>query len=202
MIKRAGRNIYPQELEEAIGSLEGARKGCVAVFPTLDPHAGTERLIVMTETRITDEAAREALRKSIIDASQALLDLAPDEVVLAPPHTVPKTSSGKIQRSAARAMFEAGLHEVGRSSLRWQLLRVAIAGVGPRLHRTLSNLATAAFGAYAWGVCLSITVWVWPCVLLPRNGRGGIALAPLARGFFSPYEHPSEYSVRRAVAGG
>ena len=109
LIKRAGRNIYPQELEEAIGSLEGARKGCVAVFPTLDPRAGTERLIIMAETRLTDATAREGLRKAIVEASQSLLDLAPDEVVLAPPHAVPKTSSGKIRRSAARAMFEGGL---------------------------------------------------------------------------------------------
>ena len=61
LIKRAGRNIYPQELEEAIGSLEGARKGCVAVFPTLDRRAGTERLIVMAETRATGEAGSRSL---------------------------------------------------------------------------------------------------------------------------------------------
>lgn len=185
LIKRAGRNIYPQELEEAIGSLEGARKGCVAVFPTLDPRAGTERLIIMAETRLTDATAREGLRKAIIEASQALLDLAPDEVVLAPPHAVPKTSSGKIRRSAARAMFEGGFREVGRSSPRWQLLRVALAGAGPRLRKSLSNLGAMAYGAYAWCVLTAIAAWVWPCVVLsPRREWRHQAAAAGARLFF------------------
>ena len=185
LIKRAGRNIYPQELEEAIGSLEGARKGCVAVFPTLDPRAGTERLIIMAETRLTDATAREGLRKAIIEASQSLLDLAPDEVVLAPPHAVPKTSSGKIRRSAARAMFEGGLRELGRSSPRWQLLRVALAGAGPRLRKSLSNLGALAYGAYAWCVLTAIAAWVWPCVVLsPRREWRHQAAAAGARLFF------------------
>jgi 1-acyl-sn-glycerol-3-phosphate acyltransferase len=185
LIKRAGRNIYPQELEEAIGSLEGARKGCVAVFPTLDRRAGTERLIVMAETRATGEAAREALRKSIVDTSHALLDLAPDEVLLTPPHTVPKTSSGKIRRSTARAMFEAGMQETGRLSPRWQIARVALAGTGPWLHRISSNLATLAFGAYAWSVLLLLAAWVFPCVLIaPKRAWRHRALTAGARLFF------------------
>ena len=32
MIIRAGRHIYPHELEEAVGRIEGVRKGCVAAF--------------------------------------------------------------------------------------------------------------------------------------------------------------------------
>ena len=36
MIKRAGRNIYPQELEDFIGGLDGIRRGCVAACP--EPH--------------------------------------------------------------------------------------------------------------------------------------------------------------------
>jgi len=166
LIKRAGRNIYPQELEEAVGSLAGVRKGCVAVFPTLDRRAGTERLIVMAETRATDAAALEALRKSIVEKSQALLAVAPDEIVLAAPHAVPKTSSGKIRRSAARAMFEAGMLEGARLSPRWQVLRLALLGVGPRLRRAMSVLGALAYGAYVWCALLSITVWVLPCVLL------------------------------------
>jgi len=185
LIKRAGRNIYPQELEEAIGSLDGARKGCVAVFPTLDRRAGTERLIVMAETRVTSEAAREALRKAIIDTSHALLDLAPDEVLLTPPHTVPKTSSGKIRRSAARAMFEQGMVKAGQSSPRWQIARLALAGAGTWLHRVSSNLAVWAFGAYAWCVLLLVAAWVLPCVLIaPKRAWRHYMLTASAKLFF------------------
>ncbi|QGM47231.1 AMP-binding protein [Methylocystis heyeri] len=184
LIKRGGRNIYPQELEEAVGSLPGIRKGCVAAFPSHDARAGTERLIVMAETRETDPARREALRKAIAEKSQALLDLAPDEIVLAPPHTAPKTSSGKIRRSAARAIFEAGISEGARSHPRWQLLRVAIAGAGPRLRRALSNLAAMAYGAYVWCALMAIAAWVLPCVFLAPKSLRHRALHAGARGFF------------------
>ena len=53
-IIRAGRNIYPHELEEAIGDIAGLRRGCVAVFGSPDPVTGTERLVVLAETRQTD----------------------------------------------------------------------------------------------------------------------------------------------------
>jgi len=185
LIKRAGRNIYPQELEEAIGSLTGIRRGCVAVFPAVDRRAGTERLIVLAETRVTDAAAREALRKAIAEMSQALLDLAPDDIVLAPPHTVPKTSSGKIRRSTARAIYEAGMPESVCLSPRWQLLRIALAGVGPRLHRNLSNFGVLAYGGFVWCVLLAIAAGVLPCVLLvPWPIWRHRALSGGARAFF------------------
>ena len=64
MIIRGGRNLYPYELEQAVGALPGIRKGCVAVFGSLDPDSGTERLIVLAETRETGADVLEALRRS------------------------------------------------------------------------------------------------------------------------------------------
>jgi hypothetical protein len=65
VIIRGGRNLYPYELEQAVGALPGVRKGCVAVFASTDPANATERLVVLAETREEDEAAREALRQKI-----------------------------------------------------------------------------------------------------------------------------------------
>ncbi len=185
LIKRAGRNIYPQELEEAVGALEGARKGCVAVFPTLDPNSGTERLIVMAETRLTDAAARDRLTKAIVETSQALLDLTPDEVFLAPPHAVPKTSSGKIRRSAARALFESGVGETGALDPRLQFLRLALAGLVPRLRRMVAKIGALAYGAYVWILVAFIALWVWPGVALaPRRAWRHAIFSAGARFFF------------------
>lgn len=185
LIKRGGRNIYPQELEEAVGSLEGVRKGCVAVFPSVDRRAGTERLIVMAETRATEARAREALRQAIVEKSQAVLDLAPDEIVFVAPHATPKTSSGKIRRSAARAMFEAGALEGARSSPQWQLLRLALAGATPRLRRNLSNLGALLYGGRVWCALFLTAAWVLPSVLLaPKLSWRHSALRAGARGFF------------------
>jgi 1-acyl-sn-glycerol-3-phosphate acyltransferase len=185
MIKRAGRNIYPQELEEAAGALEGARRGCVAVFPALDPRTGTEQLVVMAETRLADESKREALRGAVADTSRALLDLTPDEIVLVPPRTVPKTSSGKVRRAAARAMFEAGLSEATRSSPGIQIARLAIAGLGARARRALRALAAAAYGAWFWLALALIGICAYPVVLLaPRRAWRHRALSAAARLFF------------------
>ena len=57
IIIRGGHNIYPYQTEEAIGDIPGIRKGCVAIIGSTDPASGTERIIVMAETRETDEAA-------------------------------------------------------------------------------------------------------------------------------------------------
>lgn len=196
LIKRAGRNIYPQELEEAVGSLEGARRGCVAVFPALDRRAGTERLIVMAETRLTEDSRKESLRKAIIDASQKLLDLAPDEIVLVAPHTVPKTSSGKIRRASARAIFESGQLKVASVSPQRQILRIALSGIAPRLRRSWSRLSVLTYSAYAWAVLVLVGLWVWPCVvLLPKLAWRHKIVTAGARAFFRLARIPLDVST-------
>jgi acyl-CoA synthetase (AMP-forming)/AMP-acid ligase II len=65
LIIRAGRNIYPHELEEAIGDIADVRRGCVVVFGSPDPVTGTERLVVLAETRQTDPGVLVRLRGQI-----------------------------------------------------------------------------------------------------------------------------------------
>jgi 1-acyl-sn-glycerol-3-phosphate acyltransferase len=170
IIVRAGRKHYPQELEELVGGLEGVRKGCVAAVAGQDRRTGTERLVVIAETRLTDPRARERLRQRIVEASQSVLDLPPDEVVLAPPNAIPKTSSGKIRRSAARSLHEAGALGRGPRSVPWQAVRLAVTGLGPRLGRAGAHVGELAYAAAWWGLLGGIGALVWPTVLvLPRR---------------------------------
>ncbi|NOX91242.1 MAG: fatty acyl-AMP ligase, partial [Gammaproteobacteria bacterium] len=83
IIIRAGRNLYPHELEEAVGNVPEIRKGRVAVFGTSNPKTGTERLIVLAETRKKDKAALEQLRKRINEISVELIGGPADDVVFA-----------------------------------------------------------------------------------------------------------------------
>src|SRR3954454_19484926 len=62
IIIRGGRNISPYELEEAIGDLPGIRRGCVAVFGSQDAVGGTERVVVLAETRNAEASALNELR--------------------------------------------------------------------------------------------------------------------------------------------
>ncbi|HSG05673.1 MAG TPA: AMP-binding protein, partial [Nitrospiria bacterium] len=125
IIIRAGRTIYPHELEEAIGNIPEVRKGCVAVFGSTDPVSQTERLVLVAETRETDAGALETLRGRINTEAVNLVGTPPDDIVLVPPHTVPKTSSGKIRRTASRDLYEQA-KLTGRPRSVWrQYLRLA-----------------------------------------------------------------------------
>jgi acyl carrier protein len=170
IIIRAGRNIYPHELEEAIGNTTGIRTGRVAVFGSVDTRSATERLIVLAETRSEDTVERGKLRSRINTLATDLVGAPPDEVVLAPPGTVLKTSNGKIRRAACRELFEKG--EIGKRqrSLPWQVARLALASVLPQVRRAKNSLSATAYAAYCWLVFVALAPVAWLCVsLLPGH---------------------------------
>ncbi len=161
IIFRAGRNLYPHELEQVVGEIPGLRRGCVAVFGSPDPKTGTERLIVLAETRERDPGLRERLREEVQKRAIELLGTPADDVALAPPQTVPKTSSGKIRRSSAREIYESG-HFAGSRSVGLQMARLAVTGVFRRTSRALDRFAETLWAAWFWlvGALLAIPVWL------------------------------------------
>jgi 1-acyl-sn-glycerol-3-phosphate acyltransferase len=177
MIIRAGRNLHPAELEEAVGNLKDVRKGCVAVFASPDPAGGPERLVVMAETRAIRDEARAALRSEITATAVDLLGVAPDDVVLAPPRTVLKTSSGKIRRAASQAIYQAGKIGARPRAVWWELAQLRLRGAAPSLRRARRATGDVAFAVYAWVVYailgLSVAILL---LLLPRpNWRWRVA---------------------------
>jgi 1-acyl-sn-glycerol-3-phosphate acyltransferase len=150
IIIRAGRHLYPQEIEEAVANVPGVHKGGVAVFGVADRGSGTERVVVLVETRETDQAARATLQAQAHEVVTDVAGTPPDEIVLAPPRTVPKTSSGKIRRSAARELYESGHIGPSRRALWWQLLRLAAGGAGPQLRRFGRSLGESLYAAWWW----------------------------------------------------
>lgn len=170
LIIRGGRNIYPYEVEEAVGDIAGVRKGCVAVFGSIDPVAGTERVIVVAETREAEQTAREALQLKVAGVAADLLGGQPDEVLLAPPHTVLKTSSGKIRRAAVRDLFEAG--RIGQASrgVWWQVVRLAARSLRPRLRSLRRRSSQTGYAVYAHLVFWSLAPITWLLIaVLPRE---------------------------------
>jgi 1-acyl-sn-glycerol-3-phosphate acyltransferase len=183
IIIRAGRHLYPQEIEEAVGDIAGIRKGGVAVFGVADPAAGTDRVVVLAETRETDPARRAALQfrahEVVTDASGA----PPDEIVLAPPGSVPKTSSGKIRRSAAKNLYESGRVGPVRRAVWRQLLRLALSGTAPQARRATRLLRDALYAGWWWVVLSAAFVTGSLAVLvLPRVKWRWSILRWLARG--------------------
>ena len=65
LIIQGGRNICAEEVEAIASSVPGIRPNCVAAFGIPDPVAGTERFVVVAETRAPDPTQREALRRAV-----------------------------------------------------------------------------------------------------------------------------------------
>ncbi len=166
IIIRAGRNLYPQELEGAVGEVPGVRTGCVAVFGSPDPATGTERLVVMAETRERDEAALETIRQAVQEVAVGLLGTPAEVVALVPPHAVPKTSSGKIRRSSAREVYESGRMGRGASGLGLQVARLALSGLRAQAARRVRSLGGLLYAAWAYGSAALFAVPLWLLVVL------------------------------------
>ena len=165
IIIKAGRNIYPQEVEEAVGNLPGIRKGCVAVFGSPDPVTGTERLVVAAETRETEPAARERMRQDVYATVVELLGVPADDVVLSTSRIVLKTSSGKVRRAASRELYESG--GIGYAAPRavWlQVARLLISGMLPQIRRGARAAAGWLHGLWAASLFCVIAVPVWVAV--------------------------------------
>ena len=177
IIIRAGRNIYPQEVEEALNGVPGLRRGCSAVFGSTDTATGTERLIVLSETRETAPAKLEALRSRINGIVTDLLGTPPDDVVLAPPGSVPKTSSGKLRRGASRERYEQGLLDKRPRAVWWQLARLAMGSLASQLRRVARGAGEVLYAGYFWtlaGLCLLV---VWKLLIVTPNLSWRHALA-------------------------
>lgn len=188
IIIRGGHNIHPQELEEAVGRVAGVRAGNVVVFAASDARAGTERLVVLAETRAAAEA-QAGMRAEIERLAVDLTDLPADDVVLAPPGTALKTSSGKLRRAACRAAYERGELLRRRRSARWQALGLAFGAARARLRAALRRAGGGLWGAWAWTVfgLLAPPVWLLiaasPTLALRRAAaRAGARLALAAGG--------------------
>ena len=98
-----GRNYYPQRIEWAVEELRGVRRGSTVVFSR--PGRASEEVVIAVETRERDP---EKLRAAIVGKVSEDLQLAVADVALVPPGSIPKTSSGKLQRRKTREMYLRG----------------------------------------------------------------------------------------------
>ena len=162
LIIKAGRNLQPHEAEAVVASVAGVRKGCVAAFGVADPARGTERFVIVAETRLTQAEARARLEATIIERVSTALGVPPDVIVLSAPGSVSKTSSGKIRRGATRDAYTSGRITRPAPSLYGQWVRLALqAGRGhlKRWSREMSRLVFTGWVA-ALLVLTGPIVWV------------------------------------------
>lgn len=133
-----GRNYDPQRIEWMVDELHEVRKGSTVAFSR--PGQQSEELVVVVESRAENaEALKELIRTTITEQMQ----LVAADVVLCPVGSLPKTSSGKLQRAKTRAQYldgtlgKEGNRTAGSGGEKLVVARhVALSFVGRVRHRT------------------------------------------------------------------
>lgn len=135
LIIKAGRNIYPAEIEEWVGTVHGVRQGCVAAFGVTDGEHATEKLIIVAETREKNKIKLQEMTSTIRDVVVENLDVVPDQIILAAPHVVPKTSSGKLQRAACKTLYLEKKLNKSKTPVWLQIIKLGAQGILQKLTR-------------------------------------------------------------------
>jgi acyl-CoA synthetase (AMP-forming)/AMP-acid ligase II len=121
MIIVGGRNLYPEDAERVAANVDGVRRGNAVAFGVV--RKAREGLVLIAETRLVGEEAVRLARQVASEVRKAM-GVAMEHVVLLAPGSLPKTPSGKLQRTLTRMRYEAG-----------QLVTHAVATAGRALGR-------------------------------------------------------------------
>ena len=175
IIIKGGRNLYPHEVEELAGRAEGVRKGCVVAFGLKDIENGTEKLIVVAESREADPSRRSAIAAAVTQEVSQGLGLPPDRVELIPPGSIPKTSSGKLRREETRGLYRAGTLSAKKPPAWLQIARLGTSGTAKNMFQhAVSALHRGVEILYGIYFIALFIVWIipgWAGVLFFRDHR-------------------------------
>src|SRR6266542_6718177 len=108
MIIVAGKNIYPQDIEEIVSGIEGIYPGRVVALGIYDEKIGTEEVVILAET-IEEKSKHLGIKLAVAKAVREQLECVANEIILLPHMWLVKSSSGKISRPGNREKY---LHEL------------------------------------------------------------------------------------------
>ncbi len=161
VIIKSGRNLYPEELEEIAGNINKVRKGCVAAFGVMDPKLGTEKIVVLAETKEEEIRDREEITAKIFEEITTAIGIPPDVVHLVPPGTILKTSSGKLRRTSIR---EAYLQNklIQRNRQAWvEMVKLWLLTIAPIARKYARRAGKLLYAAYAYFMLIATILPVW-----------------------------------------
>jgi len=95
----AGKNIYPEDIEDMVSNVKGIIPGRVVAFGEDDEVSGTETISVVAETAFDKEESKKELILELKKTAMGM-DITITNVYLVPPKWLIKSSAGKPSRSA------------------------------------------------------------------------------------------------------
>ena len=175
IIIKGGRNLYPHEVEELAARVEGIRKGCIVAFGIKDQTSGTEKMVVVAESRETNDARRSEMAAKVTEAVARGLGLPPDRVELLPLGSIPKTSSGKLRREETKQLYLAGTLAENKAPAWLQIARLGAGGAASTTGRAIANGVKRGleflYGIYFAAVFALWIVPTWMIVQLYTDHR-------------------------------
>ncbi len=166
VIIKAGRNIFPESIEEVVGNIQGVRKGCVIAFGVSDPAIGTEKLIIAAESKLTDPLDQKKLMDEITEQVAINIGVPPDQIVIVPLRKIPKTSSGKLQRSQCKDSFLKGELSGKSRAVHLQMATLWFSGFKKRIKQFANKSLRFVYTAYVGIIILIMILPVWLSVLI------------------------------------
>lgn len=106
LIIKRGRNYAPEELESVAAQASQVLRA--AAFGAPDEREGTERIVLVVETRAMTGQQQDLLKRQVAGMLIAATGVGPDVTLVVPPHTIERTTSGKLRRAPLRTRFLNG----------------------------------------------------------------------------------------------
>jgi fatty-acyl-CoA synthase len=104
LIIHRGINLYPEDIEAAVGQVRGCKPGRAVVFGSYDEEAGTELIVALLEADGDGVAAPELARRVRARIFEHF-GVVPADVCVVAPGTLVKSTSGKLSRGANRELY-------------------------------------------------------------------------------------------------
>lgn len=158
IIIKGGRNIFPEVIEDVSSQVTGIRRGCVVAFGLLDPKLGTEKLVIVAESRETDKHIVNQMKTQMTERITVALGVPPDEINIVKPATIPKTSSGKLQRAKCKELYQTGKLSAWRPPVWLQVFKIALKGYTRKVLHWCGLGCRALYTLYVW--MSIIIIWI------------------------------------------
>lgn len=101
-----GQNIFPEDVESVVNSIDSIYPGRVVAFGIDDEQYGTERLAVVAELRGEFDAGKaEAVERRVHQLVLSTIGIAPRYAAVVPERWIVKSTAGKISRRDTRVRF-------------------------------------------------------------------------------------------------
>lgn len=171
VIIKAGRNMYPEGIESIVSEINGIRRGCVVAFGIFNSQKGTEDLIIIAETG-QNKDLHDLLKDKITESVTDQIGIAPDKVILIEPQTMPKTSSGKLQRSTVKNLYLTN-KLTSKNENKWkQIVQLGMMTFWNKLKTGIKNIGKLLYGIYVAIILILLLLPTWLLLLITPKKMG------------------------------